>query len=328
MNRDPVLRGWRAFVAARFKWLAPACALVLLTPWLATLLSRTGWNTAYWLADLAAHWQWLALALGLVTSTTLAILTRRKLWLAAWLVCPLPWLSASVPAPAASATSTGKRLSMVTANVHYSTRDVAPLRDFALAPDPADLVVVIELGVDYARQLATWKEWPHQIRMPRSDPFGLALLSRHPIIGAEQLESASGIPRLRVRLDWQGEDVEVVLAHPMPPLNAGFARERDATLAEEAERLARTGKPGLVAGDFNATPWSSAFAGPAAQGVLRASPLFPGTWPAPGSVFGIPIDHVLVTRHWLVSEQAVGPNIGSDHLPVRVTLRRAPAHRP
>lgn len=35
---------------------------------------------------------------------------------------------------------------------------------------------------------------------------------------------------------------------------------------------------------------------------------------------GIPIDHVLVTRQWRVVEGGRGPDLGSDHLPLRFTL--------
>ena len=40
---------------------------------------------------------------------------------------------------------------------------------------------------------------------------------------------------------------------------------------------------------------------------------------------GIPIDHVLVTPQWLVVEREVGPNLGSDHLPVivQIALRKS-----
>jgi endonuclease/exonuclease/phosphatase (EEP) superfamily protein YafD len=37
-------------------------------------------------------------------------------------------------------------------------------------------------------------------------------------------------------------------------------------------------------------------------------------------VLGLPIDHVLVTPHWAVVARQVGPQLGSDHLPVLVRL--------
>jgi len=78
--------------------------------------------------------------------------------------------------------------------------------------------------------------------------------------------------------------------------------------------------PAIVVGDLNATPWSNAFSGLGHAGLLRATGLKP-TWPAIGlGWMGIPIDHVLVTPHWSVMERQIGPNIGSDHLPVMVRI--------
>jgi len=40
------------------------------------------------------------------------------------------------------------------------------------------------------------------------------------------------------------------------------------------------------------------------------------TWPAILSNFGIPIDHILVSEHFLVADTYTGPYVGSDHLPL------------
>jgi endonuclease/exonuclease/phosphatase (EEP) superfamily protein YafD len=46
------------------------------------------------------------------------------------------------------------------------------------------------------------------------------------------------------------------------------------------------------------------------------------TWPTGSMSLRIPIDHVLVEPDLVVLERQVGPDIGSDHLPVRVRLKR------
>jgi endonuclease/exonuclease/phosphatase (EEP) superfamily protein YafD len=78
--------------------------------------------------------------------------------------------------------------------------------------------------------------------------------------------------------------------------------------------------PTVLAGDFNATPWSSAFSGLAEQGLHRATGLT-ASWPAQmKGIFGIPIDHVMVTSHWAMATSQTGLDLGSDHLPVLVGL--------
>jgi endonuclease/exonuclease/phosphatase (EEP) superfamily protein YafD len=68
-----------------------------------------------------------------------------------------------------------------------------------------------------------------------------------------------------------------------------------------------------MAGDFNATPWSAGLDVVQKEGLVRATSLAP-TWPAHLPVPAvIPIDHVVVSRHWVVTENRRGPNIGSDH---------------
>jgi endonuclease/exonuclease/phosphatase (EEP) superfamily protein YafD len=75
-----------------------------------------------------------------------------------------------------------------------------------------------------------------------------------------------------------------------------------------------------MAGDFNASPWSHAFSGPARAGFHRAAGLLPGTWPGGVHWAGIPIDQVLASPHWTLISSRVGPDIGSDHRPMITTL--------
>ncbi|WPL23281.1 endonuclease/exonuclease/phosphatase family protein [Thiorhodovibrio frisius] len=87
-----------------------------------------------------------------------------------------------------------------------------------------------------------------------------------------------------------GPDQESVWDYPCPPIKAS-----------------------ILAGDLNASPWSSAFAGLSQTEVRRASGLQP-TWPAVGQGwFGIPIDQVLVTTAWWGAESGSTRSLGSDH---------------
>jgi endonuclease/exonuclease/phosphatase (EEP) superfamily protein YafD len=79
-----------------------------------------------------------------------------------------------------------------------------------------------------------------------------------------------------------------------------------------------------VAGDLNCTPWSAAFREFVARSGLRDSALgrgVQGSWNARTRLTRIPIDHILVPSGWAVVHRALGPDVGSDHFPVEVTLR-------
>ena len=123
---------------------------------------------------------------------------------------------------------------------------------------------------------------------------------------------------------WNGRDVALSGVHPMPPLRAPYAAARDRTLREEAQWLASgdTGRLGILAGDLNDTPWSSGIQ--AAYPLLRAATGTRPTWPQAWQLVSLlPLDHVLVTSGWQRIAAELGPDLNSDHRPVRVQLRLA-----
>jgi len=82
----------------------------------------------------------------------------------------------------------------------------------------------------------------------------------------------------------------------------------------------------ILTGDFNSTPWSfirqrddSAF------GLIRRDRAV-ATWPTWSPVAFLPIDHIYAGPGWATVKVVRGPNLGSDHYPLIVTL--APITRP
>jgi endonuclease/exonuclease/phosphatase (EEP) superfamily protein YafD len=306
---------FREFVLRRARWVSVAGALGVLLPAPLCLAPPDSDHTLWWLLDLAAHWQWLYIA-GLLVGVAGAAWTARRWWLALPLA-GLPWLTAAPVLPAGAATAA--TLSIAVANVHLDNSDAAPLAAW-LAREQPDIVVVLEVSAGYALGLAELRGYPHRHIVPRDDPFGIAVLSRHPLRESLARRDAMGIPHLETRIDFQGREVALLAAHPMPPIAAAHHAERNRKLAGWAADLARGGLPGLVAGDLNATPWSMAFNGLGAAGLHRATSLVP-TWPAAlGGLMGIPIDHVLATSQWRLVAAHRGPNLGSDHTPVLVRV--------
>jgi endonuclease/exonuclease/phosphatase family metal-dependent hydrolase len=115
---------------------------------------------------------------------------------------------------------------------------------------------------------------------------------------------------LRVALDVGGQDLDLIAVH----LSSRLPYAPPMQLRNLRRRLPPPGQRAVIVGDFNL--W-----GPA------VSALLPGwrravrgrTWPAhrPHSQ----IDHVLVRHDVEVVDAAVLDEVGSDHRPVRVTLR-------
>ncbi len=297
--------------------MALLCLLGLLLPPLSHLLTDSAGALA-WLIDLASHWQWLFLA-GLVVFAGLAS-WRDKRWTVLLLALPLPWLTASARAPAGDPQA--PVFTLASANVNLHSRDTGALAAWLARVQP-DAVVLLEVSPAYATGLRVLSDYPFQRIVAQDSPFGIALLSRYPLQHARVIEDAQGIAHIEAQLQWQGQSVEVVALHPMPPLSPHYHSARNAKLRAFASQAAASDRPMVLAGDLNATPWSSAFSGLAQLGLRRASGLA-ATWPAALHGWtGIPIDQVLVSRHWAVVASEVGPQLGSDHLPVlaRLVLR-------
>jgi endonuclease/exonuclease/phosphatase (EEP) superfamily protein YafD len=308
---------------------ALGCVGVLMLPLLFRLLPETGEtvespavSALLWLLDLAAHWQWL-FAIGLVVLCVAIGLAahRDRRW---WALVPLaaaPLWTASPVLPDAGGRATPE-LTVVVANVHAGNRDPRPLLDW-LATAPADVVVLLELSPAYAEALAgAAPDYPHRELLPDDSPFGIGLLSRRPLAGFETHASADDIPFLLAMLDTPQGQARLIAVHPMPPLQPHWRRERD-LLLEVAARDSRE-LPTLVVGDLNATPWSTALLSPRTRDLRRTTGFAPTWRPFGGRWFGLPIDHVLASPHWQRVHAERGPDIGSDHLPLRVALRGIP----
>ena len=121
-------------------------------------------------------------------------------------------------------------------------------------------------------------------------------------------------------MTYEGQKVDIRAVHPFPHLGAQAYVERNRMLARHAAELTATGRPAIMAGDFNATPWSAGLSVVPDAGVVRATSLAP-TWPAhlPAPAV-IPINPISVSKHWGVLSNGRGPDIGSDHSPVMATV--------
>lgn len=302
--------------------------------------------TMAWLLDLAVHWQWLWLAL-LGLALALCALGRAWRWLGLAALAALPgWMASDALAPAGPAGPVGMigqtagtasmpardaPFTVASANVHLDNTDAAPLLRWVRALQ-ADVVVVLEVSPALAPGLEAAGDFPHRHLLPADNPFGIALLSRHPLRDVQVVRLRAGPLAVQAVVEAPGGPVHVTALHTMPPIvgPAGLVM-RDLDIAELVDQAAATGLPAVVAGDLNATAWSSGLRVAEARHFVRAQGLAP-TWPVPlASVMGIPIDHVLADRRrWRVQETGRGPDLGSDHRPVYARLRReaeAPARR-
>ncbi len=222
-------------------------------------------------------------------------------------------------------------LRILLANVLTSNPDPAPLLALVAAERP-DLVALLEIDARWAAALrgALSAEYPHAHYEPQEDNFGLAVLSRLPLVEPRSERFVDpGLPSHAFGLQVGRHTVRVLLTHPLPPGGSTGTALRDEQLARIGEwaRALPADTPKLVLGDLNATAWCPPLRRLLAATALRPAAaghrLYPATWPAPVPLLRIPIDHALLDENLVCTAYRIGPAIGSDHLPVLLEVRPA-----
>jgi endonuclease/exonuclease/phosphatase (EEP) superfamily protein YafD len=284
-----------------------------------------GWH---WLLDLASHFPWYWLLAGLVWFAV-APRRRSRLATACLLVAVvvnaemlLPYWLPTAEQPNTE-TGGGGILRIVSLNVLADNADKDRTIAYLQQSD-ADVVVLLEVDDVWAEAVAALQHrYPHGLVHPRADRFGIAVLSRLPLANPRVEELADGPPVVITDLPRGARGCLLVAAHPPAPIAAAWSAGRDAQLAAIGEVAANESRPVIVAGDLNATPWSHGFRQLVRLRELRDSALGRGvqaTWNARRVAPRIPIDHVVVSPEVRVVSRQVGPDVGSDHLPVEATL--------
>ena len=230
----------------------------------------------------------------------------------------LPWY---MDAPASVV---GRDLKLVYANVLSGNFEHHRLLEFVDAEQP-DLLVLLEVSPAWAESLAQLDaSYPHRIVEPRDGNFGVALYSKYPITTGATIDSEPyGYPTIISTLDVRGMALQVISTHPMIPVSRSYFEGRNRQLGDVARILARKSGPQILVGDLNASMWDYNYRLLEARTGLRNARRGFGvtpTWPTFLRVAMIPIDHVLVSDEIGVKDIRTGPRIGSDHLPLVVTL--------
>ena len=268
-----------------------------------------------WALDLFSNWQpWFAVAW---MSACLLGASHNRRWLFGLPLVLLPLLTSSRMASRMEGPSD---IVVAIANVNIRNSDPRALLAW-LDQRPANIVVLSELSPAYAEALQSLlpKHLHHQAFHPLISPPGIGLLSDRPLENVRIVPDGLGALRLEADIKVKDVDVRFVAIHPKPPLATRKHVARDKLIRDLADST--RGMPTIVAGDANATPWSSALLGRHSNDLARTTGLLP-TYPTEGGgILGISIDHILVSPHFAVVKTERGPDIGSDHLPVRGELQ-------
>lgn len=284
--------GWPFELFVHFRWQLGAAALALL---LASLVLRRPWMMAVAFVTVATQW------------LPGALMTGR----------------ASAHEPAAP-TCSDDRLRVVTANARYANTNHAAMVAW-LSRSDADIIALQEVTPEWALALEPLARiYPYRKVMARDDAYGIALLSRWALDDVWPVDFADdGLPSLVANVDVHGRRLRVIALHARWPVVPELQVARDRALQQAAALALTQPESTILLGDLNLTPYAPAFARLVSESGLRdafAGEAWRPTWQAGFWPLALPIDHVLVPRGSCVTEHEIGPDVGSDHRPLQVTL--------
>jgi endonuclease/exonuclease/phosphatase (EEP) superfamily protein YafD len=175
------------------------------------------------------------------------------------------------------------------------------------------------------------------------DLGGLAIYSRFPILNSEERVIQGELPAganvyynadrelLSLTLDTGKAPFHLLVIHPdSPRTEARWQNKR--RYFDEVDGIldtlkAENGANILAIGDWNSSPWSARFQQTLEKNGLKTA--YPDSWPQTTRFFydyrlhwilGAPVDQFAVSKDLQVVDVSLGPNIGSDHLPLIVEV--------
>ena len=278
----------------------------------------------WWVFDLLSHPRLQYAGVAGLAAIGLAVLGKRGVAVGAVV---LALVNAAVVVPfflfgQEPAGAGGSELTVVSFNVQIRNPDREAVIEWVRNLD-ADVVFLWEASRLWRDEFVA-ADLPFQIEDPLQEgmTIGGLVLTRERA-GVQLLETGDR-SSIEVKLPFGNEEVTIIGAHPFPPNSATHAASRDFQLSSVAELAAGVEGPLIVTGDLNATPWSAAFQ-PLSDELANSMNGFgwQPTYPAGAGLLMLPIDHLLHSSHLTTVERSTGPDLGSDHLPLIVTVARS-----
>lgn len=280
----------------------------------------------HWFAELFSNFLFQYLIALTISGLTLLWLKRHKrsaiaffamsVW-CAWQVLPV-----YVPRRTVESRSVNP-LRIVVSNVLSENCEIEGAWTVWLKENP-DVLVLLEFDSRWQRDSTGYSnQFKHRFEYPSNDNFGIACYSNLPVKSIEEFAFGKlAISAVAMEIQVSATNVNVVAAHPVPPVRKDYAQERNRYL-EELAALASDRDYVVVLGDLNLTPYSPYFKKLLSETELADSRRGFGiqsTWPVHLWPLRIPIDHCLVNPEIRVVDRRVLQSVGSDHFPVLLDI--------
>jgi endonuclease/exonuclease/phosphatase (EEP) superfamily protein YafD len=248
-----------------------------------------------------------------------------------------------------NSTKDWNRISVIQLNMRFNNEDTDRIVS-TLKKYPSDVLLLQELTKTTAPVLGAFSQaYPYQLECYSSGVGSVAILSKHPLAGTPSKSCLRFDGFASASLAVGDTEFTVASFHSRWPWPAGQSRQLD-RLTPEFQNLRRDFS--ILAGDFNAAPWSHALTqvsnmtglqipsglkftwAPRLQDTRTISKHFSDTpnelqrlklpqWVVDfQNLFGpiLPIDHILHSSNLSPLSREVLPDVGSDHYPIRTVF--------
>lgn len=309
--------------------------IVILTILLAVFAVLAQLAEVYWAFELLTHFTWHYVLAGIVFAILL-LWSRRRRWAIVAIIIAvvhIPFIPGYEGLQRTVAGNIGvqEELRILQFNIgSRNTRTEEFYTWLASQEQQPDIVILIEATTRLEPVINRMKnsDWPNVLAEYHEDNFGIAVLSSidDSVSSVEEVGDPF-LPSIAIRGFTRQYSIpfSILATHPPPPVTSSLAEARNRQLEACSQWVSNEAAANrIIAGDLNITVWS-----PVYNELLQGSGMsnaqagfgFGGTFPSwLPPIFGIPIDHTLVTPNIAVLDRETGPGLGSDHRPVTTTL--------
>ena len=287
-----------------------------------TVLSFIGFlGNENWLFDLFSHFKLQYFYLLILGTTILYLLDKKKVVL----IFLIPAIFNGIEIYSIyfggnkDITST-TTLKICSSNV-LSSNDEFQKFEKLITTEKPDIIILQELNFIWKKRTDEYlKEYTYKKVVPRGDNFGIAIYSRKKLEKTEIINlGTNDIPSIFCQIKVKDQTLNILGTHPLPPVGRTYSNHRNSQLESIALLASETTNHFIVLGDLNTTSYSHHFKKLLKNGNLidsRKGFGIQGSWPTWLPLASITLDHCLASKDVIIKSRKMGPNIGSDHLPV------------
>lgn len=279
-----------------------------------------------WFIDLLAHFKVQFLVI-FITLLLLSSIIRNKKFIVIGSLIGVVWNSFFVvPLYIETQNNTSEKenpLSLVCLNLLLDNTSYDSVRNFLIEKNP-DVIILLEYHTTWTepmKKLAS--SYPYRKLIPRSDHFGIALLSRIPMEIHEETFDGTVPPTLIGNFHMGNQPVTLIATHPFPPMREWRFDLRNHQLKLLISSMDKWSENVILTGDLNTSSFSTVFRKFLKEGGLSDTRTGYGpqpTWPAAYWPLQTTLDHCLIRGNISVITRQTGPPVGSDHLPLYIEL--------